>query len=128
MPFTFKLSRRLALVFAALTGGALLGCSVDGPSGAVPFVSDPLSAVGDTLFADGFESGSLAWDDNYLPAAKTVVAGAARTGTRGLRVSYAPGADGGALSKFITRGDRVYFRAAVRFPSTWTGDTRLLLL
>ena len=128
MPFTFKLSRRLALVFAALTGGALVGCSVDRPSGAVPFTSDPLSAVGDTLFSDGFESGSITWDDNYLPAAKTIVAGAARTGTRGLRVSYAPGVDGGALSKFITRGDRVYFRAAVRFPSSWTGDTRLLLL
>lgn len=135
MPFTFKLSRRLALVFAALTGGTLLGCSGDVPSGvqearrkADSTLSDPLAAVGDTLFSDGFESGVLAWDDNYKAAAKTIVAEAARTGTRGLRVSYAPGADGGALSKFITRGDRVYLRAAVRFPSTWTGDTRLLLL
>lgn len=128
MTFTFKLSRRLALIFAAVTGGAFAGCSVDDPSGSTTVISAPMSAVGDTLFADGFESGTISWDDNYLPAAKTVVAAAARTGTRGLRVSYAPGADGGALSKFIARGDRVYFRAAVRFPAGWTGDARMLLL
>jgi hypothetical protein len=32
------------------------------------------------------------------------------------------------LSKFVTRRDRIYARAAVRFPSNWTGDTKLLLL
>ena len=128
MPFTFKLSRRLALVFAALTGGALVGCSVDVPSSAVPVVSDPLSAVGDSLFSDGFESGVLAWDDNFRPLAKQIVTAAARTGTRGLRVTFTPTANGGVLSKFVGRGTRVYFRAAVRFPTNWTGATSLLTL
>lgn len=128
MTFTFKLSKRLALTFAAI-GTLVWGCT-DVPSGSnsTPIVVNPPFAVGDTLFSDGFESGTLAWDDNYAPQAKAIVTAAARTGTRGLRVTYSPTGDGGVVSKFVAPGDRVYARAAVRFPTTWTGATGLLTL
>jgi len=131
MPFTFKLSVRLAVSRALVVAAPVfLGCVGDrspyAPS--VPFSSPPAVLSTDTLFADGFESPSIAWDDNYLPLAKSVVGAAAATGLNGLRVTYQPGADGGSLSKFIPRSDRVYVRAAVRFPANWTGDTKLLLL
>ena len=127
MTFTFKLSRRLALIFAAAAGAAFVGCSIDEPA-SVPFVAPPQFAVGDTLFTDGFESGVLAWDDNFRPSAKQIVAAAARTGTRGLRVTFSSTANGGTLSKFVAPGDRVHVRFAVRFPSTWTGATGLMTL
>lgn len=125
MAFTFKLSKRLALIFAAVIGGSFVSCSDDVPS-TIPVLAEPPAALGDTIFSDGFESGSLTWDDNFSPQAKAIVAGAARTGARGLRVTFTPTANGGVLSKFVARGDRVYVRAAVRFPSTWTGATGLL--
>ena len=127
MPFTFKLSRRLALIFAAAAGAAFVACSLD-DSASVPFVPAAPFAVGDTLFSDGFESGVLAWDDNYSSSSKQILAAAARSGTRGLRVTYSPTTDAGTLSKFVARGDRLHVRFAVRFPSNWTGATGLLTL
>ncbi len=129
MTFTFKLSRRLAPVLAAACGAAFVGCSIDQPVGSVPFVPSAfLVAAGDTLFSDGFESDDFVWDHDDNAASKQMITAAARTGARGLRVTFSPTTAAGTLSKFVTRGDRVYVRAAVRFPSNWTGATGLLTL
>lgn len=90
----------------------------------------------DTLFVEGFESGTLGvWDDNYSPpgnaANKTVVTDAAqaRSGSRFLRIAYKQGSDGGALSKFLQPGyEKMYARYYVRLPANWQGGTKLLLL
>jgi len=104
-----------------------LACT-PGHDGVVP----PGGAVVDTVFVEGFESGTLsAWDDNYLPATKSVVtdAAGAHAGARYLRIAYPQGGDGGALSRFFLPGyDRAYVRYYIRFPTNWQGGTKLLLL
>lgn len=127
MTFTYKLSKRLAIAFAALIG-TLAGCADHDAAGTGPITIDPPAAVGDTLFADGFEAPSLSWDDNFTPLSKLVTRAAARSGVQGLRVNFGPGTDGGVLSKFVSRGDRIYFRAAIRHSTGWTGATGLLTL
>lgn len=86
----------------------------------------------DTVFADGFESGSLAaWDDGMDVARHRVVQdpAGARSGSHYLQVTYPPGNDGGWLTAFLPPGyDSLYVSAHVRFPPGWRGGTKLLAL
>src|SRR5262245_22355178 len=127
MSFRFKISVRLAIARAGVAAALIMGCVSDQVGDrAIPTAASPALAVAsDTLFTDGFESGGIAWDDNFRPEAKTVVAAAARSGSRGLRATFQAGLDAGSLTKFFPAGDRVYVSAAVRFPSGWTGATAL---
>jgi len=100
---------------------------------AITVTPPPPPPVGvDTVFQEGFESGTLAaWDDNYRPTTKTVITNAAGAyaGTRYLQIAYPQGSDGGALSKFFLPGySKLYVRYYVRIPASFQGGTKLLLL
>src|SRR5882762_9219063 len=100
---------------------------------AITVTPPPPPPVGvDTVFQEGFESGTLAaWDDNYRPTTKTVITNAAGAyaGTRYLQIAYPQGSDGGALSKFFLPGyAKLYGRYYVRIPANFQGGTKLLLL
>ncbi len=90
----------------------------------------PTSHV-DTIFHDGFESGNLsAWQDNYRASAKAVLTDPsfAKEGQRYLAITYAPGSDGGSLTHFFMPGyDSAYVRVWVRFPTNWSGGTKLIM-
>lgn len=86
----------------------------------------------DTIFAENFESGSLAeWQDGVDPARHQVVTdpGRAHGGRRFLRVLYAAGGDGGWLTRFFLPGyDSLYVSYYVRLPEDWRGGTKLIAL
>ena len=86
----------------------------------------------DTVFYDGFESGSLAlWQDGVDPTKHQVISDPTRAhgGSHYLQITYPAGGDGGSLTRFFMPGyDSVYVRYYVRFPADWTGTTKLLLL
>ena len=91
---------------------------------------EPPSPPADTVFAEGFESGTLsAWQDGVDPNRHRVLAdpGLAHSGSRVLEVTYPAGNDGGWLTRFFLPGyDSLYVSAWVRFASTWQGGTKLL--
>jgi hypothetical protein len=84
------------------------------------------------VFVEGFESGTLsAWDDGVNASKHRVITSSTRahSGTRLLEVTYPAGGDGGWLTKFMMPGyDSLYVSMWVRFPDTWTGTSKLLLL
>jgi hypothetical protein len=86
----------------------------------------------DTVFAEGFESGTLAaWQDGVDGMRHQVVTDptSAQSGSHYLAVTYPAGNDGGWLTHFISSGyDSLYVSYYVRFPSTWQGGTKLLAL
>jgi len=86
----------------------------------------------DTVFAEDFESGSLAeWQDGVDPARHQVVTdpGQAHGGRRFLRVLYPAGGDGGWLTRFFLPGyDSLYVSYYVRLPEDWRGGTKLIAL
>lgn len=82
----------------------------------------------DTVFAEGFESGSFAsWDDRGLTANQAIVTTQSHAGTRALEVTFPRGSDGGWLTKFFMPGyDSLYASYWVRFPAGWRSGTKLL--
>ena len=86
----------------------------------------------DTLFADDFESGTLAaWTDGVDPARHHIVTDSsqAQSGSRYLQVTYRAGGDGGWLTHFLPRGyDSLYVSYYVRLPASWQGGTKLVAL
>ena len=86
----------------------------------------------DTVFVEDFESGSLgAWQDGVDPAHQRIVddSGGAQSGRHYLTVTYPTGAEGGWLTRFFLPGyDSLYVSLWVRFPPTWSGDTKLIAL
>jgi len=119
---------RVALAVTTL-GFVLL--STEGRSGAAGVgVSEPLPR--DTVFAEDFESGTLAaWPDGVDPMRHRVVADPsfAQSGNRYLEVTYRAGGDGGWLTRFFMPGyDSLYVSYYVRFPATWQGGTKLIAL
>lgn len=90
------------------------------------------SSGADTLFADDFESGTLAaWADGVDTARQHVVRDStfARSGSHYLAVTYVAGGDGGWLTRFLPPGyDSLYVSYYVRFPATWQGGTKLVAL
>jgi hypothetical protein len=112
-------------------GAARVRATLDSLADSVSVTVAAASAV-DTLFVEGFESGTLAvWNDNFLPANKAVVtdAAGARSGSRFLRITYPLGSYGGSLSHFLQPGyEKMYARYYVRLPANWQGGTKLMLL
>ena len=92
----------------------------------------PTEVARDTLFFDGFESGSLAaWQDGVDPARHRVVTGSERvkSGSRALEILYPAGEDGGWLTRFFLPGfDSIYVSLQVLYDPTWTGGTKLIAL
>jgi hypothetical protein len=86
----------------------------------------------DTVFADDFESGTLAaWTDGVDTTRQRVVtdSASAQSGSRYLTVTYAAGGDGGWLTHFLTPGyDSLRVSYWVRFPASWQGGTKLIAL
>lgn len=93
--------------------------------------STSASAI-DTIFHDGFESGSLAeWDDGVDPDRHQIVSDPsfADDGSRYLEITYPPGETGGWLTRFFMPGyDSIYVSYSVRFSSGWEGNTKMLAL
>jgi uncharacterized protein YjdB len=121
------------LVSALAAGTAQITATSESKSGSANLtVSASTSAVIDTIFYDGFESGDLsAWQDGVNPTKHQVItdASTARVGSRYLQITYPANEDGGWLTRFFMPGyDSVYVRYYVRFTPTWTGSTKLLLL
>jgi hypothetical protein len=92
----------------------------------------PAAVQGEAIFADDFESGTLAaWQDGVDPSRHHVVTepAGAQSGTHYLAVAYPPGRDGGWLTRFLMPGyDALSVSYYVRFPSAWVGSTKLLAL
>ncbi len=86
----------------------------------------------DTVFAEGFETGSLAaWQDGVDVTRHRIVAdpSGAQSGTHYLEVTYPSGSDGGWITHFLLPGyDSLYVSFYVRFPSNWQGGSKLLAL
>ncbi|HEX9394505.1 MAG TPA: hypothetical protein VF923_07630 [Gemmatimonadales bacterium] len=86
----------------------------------------------DTVFAEDFESGTLAaWADGVDTARQRVLNDPtfARSGAHYLAVTYLAGGDGGWLTRFFMPGfDSLYVSYYVRFPATWRGGTKLVAL
>ena len=87
-------------------------------------------AAVDTVFAEGFESNSLAvWDDRGSPGNHAIVSTESRSGLRALRVSYSAGGDGGWLTKFFLPGyDSLYVSYWMKLQTPWNGGTKLISL
>ena len=90
----------------------------------------PSTEASDTVFYEGFESGSFAaWDDRGHAANQLIItdpAGAA-AGRRFLRGTYPAGGDAGWLTKFFMPGyDSLWVRLRVRFPANWRLGTKLI--
>ena len=88
----------------------------------------------DTVFAEDFESGTLAaWSDGADPSRQRVVTNPsfAQSGSHYLEVTYPAGGDGGWLTRFFMPGfDSLYVSYYIRFPPppNWQGGTKLLAL
>lgn len=84
----------------------------------------------DTVFAEDFESGTLAaWPDGADPTRHRVVRDphGAQSGSHYLEVTYPAGGDGGWLTRFFMPGyDSLYVSYYVRFPPDWRGGTKLI--
>jgi len=116
-----RCARGLAVVALAAVG---VGCRTRDATSAV--------ARADTVFAEDFESGSLAaWQDGVDTSRQHIVTDSAfaRSGRHYLAVTYVAGGDGGWLTRFFLPGyDSLYVSYDVRFPSTWQGGTKLIAL
>jgi polysaccharide lyase-like protein len=117
----------VALVVAAI---AACGQRSAGPSG--PEAPSAIGAPADAIFADDFESGSLAaWQDGVNPSRQRIVTDpkTAQSGSRYLAVTYPAGQDGGWLTRFLLPGyDSLYVSLYVRFRANWQGATKLVAL
>jgi hypothetical protein len=112
------------VLLGVLAPALLLECGSSGASSS--------TTAGDTVFAEHFETGSLAaWNDGIDPSRQRIVEDSdrAHSGSHFLAVTYPAGADGGWLTRFLRPGfDSLYVSLWVRFPETWQGDTKLIAL
>jgi hypothetical protein len=87
---------------------------------------------GDTLFAEDFESGTLAaWQDGVDSVRHHVRADPAfaHSGSHYLAATYVAAGDGGWLTRFLLPGhDSLYVSYWVRLPQGWVGGTKLIAL
>lgn len=92
--------------------------------------SPPPAAQVDTIFAEGFEGGTLgAFDDGVDSTRHRVVrdAALARAGERFLEMTYPAGSTAGWLTRFFMPGyDSLYVRYHVRFEPAFELGTKLL--
>src|SRR5262245_26842614 len=107
---------------------ALVAC---GGTASLPSAPTPLPIIGggETLFAEDFESGTLAaWQDGVNPSKHRVVTAAdAQSGNHYFAASYPAGADGGWITRFFMPGyQTLYVSFYVRFPRDWEGGTKLV--
>jgi hypothetical protein len=103
---------------------ATIGMLADTSDGTIITEAPPL----DTVFAEGFESGSLyVWDDRGRPENQAIVTTEAHSGTRSLQVTYPEDSDGGWLTKFFMPGyDSLYVGYWVKLQDPWVGPTKLI--
>jgi polysaccharide lyase-like protein len=123
MPFQFKLSKRLALIKAALAASAALAlaCERADPTNPQPLPSSgpqpgPTATI---IFQDGFESGNLSlWTQEPNNGRYSITTNAARvkSGTRSLQTLYSPTNAYGFLGRWFMPGyDEVYLKFNVMF-------------
>src|SRR5688572_1441698 len=99
MPFTFKLSKRLALIKAAFAVSAALTLACEradltNPQ-SLPSTGPQPGPTATIIFQDGFESGNLsAWAQDQSGNKYTVTANRVKSGTRSLEVLYSANASG----------------------------------
>src|SRR5437762_1067348 len=105
------------VLLGVLAPALLLECGSSGASSS--------TTAGDTVFAEHFETGSLAaWKDGIDPSRQRIVEdpNRAHSGSHFLAVTYPAGADRGWLTRFLRPGfDSLYVSLWVRFPETWQG-------
>ena len=120
------------LVSGVAGGSAQITATSEGRSGTsqITVTVPPPSTRVDTIFHEGFESGSMSiWDDGYTPSQHRILtdAAGAAAGSRYLEVTNLQGADGLWLTKFFMPGyDSVYVRYYVKLASNWQSGTKLL--
>jgi hypothetical protein len=116
-------------LLAALVASALTASCQQRSSGLIG-PDAPLRGGGPSIFAEDFESGTLAdWQDGVDPARHRIVTDStAQSGRRYLVVTYPAGRDGGWLTHFLPAYDSLYLSYYVRFPSNWQGGTKLVAL
>ena len=94
--------------------------------------SPPAPPPADTVFVEGFESGSLsAWQDGVDGSRHRVLRdpALAHSGNHVLEVTYPAGQDGGWLTRWFMPGyDSLFVSVWVRFAPNWQGGTKLLAL
>ena len=124
-----SVSAEIFIVRLLLRGGLALSIAATSPTACSRSTTAGSTRV-DTVFAEGFESGTLgAWQDGVDAARHQVVTdpSGAQAGRRYLQVTYPAGGDGGWLTHFLLPGyDSLYVSYFVRFPLTWRGGTKLL--
>jgi uncharacterized protein YjdB len=119
------------LVSGVTAGSGTITATSEGKAGSavVTVVNSPGPST-DTIYAEGFESGSLSsWQDGVDPSRQRVVTDPAfsRSGSRYLEITLPAGGDGGWLTRFFMPGyDSVYVSYYIRFDSSWTGMTKLM--
>lgn len=96
--------------------------SVTGNAGVT--VETPIANPGviDTLLVEGFESGSVTWDDEGQPSRHAIVTDAmsAHSGSKYLAVTFPQGSDGGWMTKFFMPGyDTLYISYWVWLEPGW---------
>jgi hypothetical protein len=114
-------------IIVAFMASASLSCS-GGTQATAPSVVTGTGGAG-RLFSDDFESGTLdAWQDGINPSLHRVATdSSAQSGSRYLAVTFPAGRDGGWLTRFFLPGDdSMYVSYHVRFPSSWSGGTKLV--
>lgn len=120
------------LIPAFIVAVVFLAACQDHPAAGNTVAPSPVGVQGETIFADDFESGTLAaWQDGVDPARHRVItdAAGAQSGSRYLAVTYPAGRDGGWLTRFFMPGyDALHVTYYVRFPAAWVGSTKLLAL
>ena len=86
----------------------------------------------DTVWAEGFESGSFApWGDRGEPQNHAIITDAARaqSGSRFLEITYPANADGGWLTRFFMPGyDTIYVSYWMKLEPGWVGGSKMILL
>jgi hypothetical protein len=114
----------LAILFAFASIAAGVACGSADSSGTPPNQSIAI----DTVFAEGFESGTFAaWDDRGLAQNQSIVTTDHHGGTHALQVTFPSGSDGGWLTKFFLPGyDSIYASYWVKLQSGWLSGTKML--
>lgn len=114
------------MVWSALAVAA--GCGPDEAGGRLGAGPSAVAASPEHVFADDFESGTLAaWHDGLDPARHRIVT--EPSGNRYLAATYPAGRDGGWLTHFLPANhDALQVQLDVRFPADWTGSTKLVAL
>ena len=121
-----RLVAEVLRTIALFAGVACTGSDASKPS------SSGFQGSVDTLFVDGFESGTLqAWEDGVDPTRHRVLRdpALARSGRHLLAARYPAGTDAGWLTRWFLPGyDSLYVSYWVRLQPDWRGGTKLIAL